>query len=164
MVIDIRSVGEQAALPFSGNLDLSGLRIWGETVLPNPVAVNGKLSLRHGQVRVDYELGFELSFCCARCLEQTEKPGKLNFTHIVLEGLSEDKAEDAVGAPGGLLDLTELAMGDLSLGFIRPFFCREDCRGICPECGTNLNQAECGCAGKKKVDPRLAVLLDFIQE
>ena len=35
--------------------------------------------------------------------------------------------------------------------------CREDCKGLCPKCGANLNQGDCGC-DKDRLDPRLAVL------
>jgi len=36
--------------------------------------------------------------------------------------------------------------------------CAESCRGLCPECGANLNRANCGCDPKWVVDPRLAPL------
>ena len=39
--------------------------------------------------------------------------------------------------------------------------CDEDCKGLCPKCGKNLNQGECGCV-VKEVDPRLAVLQKFL--
>jgi uncharacterized protein len=35
--------------------------------------------------------------------------------------------------------------------------CQEGCRGLCPQCGTNLNQSECACISEWK-DPRLAPL------
>jgi len=35
--------------------------------------------------------------------------------------------------------------------------CREDCRGLCPRCGQNLNEGDCGCA-EREVDPRWAPL------
>ena len=37
----------------------------------------------------------------------------------------------------------------------------EDCKGLCPKCGKNLNQGDCGCV-VKEVDPRLAVLQKFL--
>ena len=36
--------------------------------------------------------------------------------------------------------------------------CREDCPGLCPRCGKRLADGDCGCNGKKDVDPRLAIL------
>jgi uncharacterized protein len=40
--------------------------------------------------------------------------------------------------------------------------CREDCRGLCPLCGKNLNEGLCGC-NRKSVDPRLAILGQLLE-
>jgi len=39
--------------------------------------------------------------------------------------------------------------------------CDEDCKGLCPKCGQDLNQGQCGCV-TKEIDPRLAVLQKFL--
>ena len=39
--------------------------------------------------------------------------------------------------------------------------CRDDCRGLCPKCGKNLNEGPCGCT--KDGDPRLAVLSRLLE-
>ncbi|MBI4889771.1 MAG: DUF177 domain-containing protein, partial [Acidobacteria bacterium] len=38
--------------------------------------------------------------------------------------------------------------------------CRPDCKGLCPECGANLNEKPCNCA-EQKVDPRWSALKDL---
>ncbi|MCM1392652.1 MAG: DUF177 domain-containing protein, partial [Ruminococcus sp.] len=40
--------------------------------------------------------------------------------------------------------------------------CKDDCKGICPRCGTNLNETSCEC--KKEIDPRLEALLSFLDD
>ena len=40
--------------------------------------------------------------------------------------------------------------------------CRPDCKGLCPKCGADLNQADCGC-DREVVDPRLAALKDWMK-
>ena len=62
--------------------------------------------------------------------------------------------------PDGKLDLSQLALEDVFLSLPSKLLCKEDCKGICPQCGKNLNEGPCGC--KKEVDPRLAALLDFL--
>ena len=55
------------------------------------------------------------------------------------------------------IDLTEAVQEQILLSLpLRPL-CREDCKGLCPGCGEDLNKGACGCSGKA-VDPRLAVL------
>jgi uncharacterized protein len=57
----------------------------------------------------------------------------------------------------GLLDLIDLLREQFQLALPMKPLCTEDCRGLCPECGTNLNRVDCGCAPKWE-DPRLAPL------
>ena len=52
-------------------------------------------------------------------------------------------------------------MTDLLLALPTKHLCREDCRGLCPHCGKNLNEGLCGCR-EDKVDPRLAVLAQLM--
>ena len=42
------------------------------------------------------------------------------------------------------------------------FLCREDCKGLCPVCGRNLNLGSCDCG--KKIDPRFAVLEQLLDK
>ncbi len=41
--------------------------------------------------------------------------------------------------------------------------CREDCKGLCPHCGTDRNQTDCDCE-KQRIDPRLASLKRLLKE
>jgi uncharacterized protein len=41
--------------------------------------------------------------------------------------------------------------------------CSETCKGLCPECGQNLNEGQCDCV-VERIDPRLAPLLDLLKE
>ena len=62
--------------------------------------------------------------------------------------------------PDGKLDLSQLALEDVFLSLPSKLLCSEDCKGICPQCGKNLNEGPCDC--KKEIDPRLAALLDLL--
>ena len=55
------------------------------------------------------------------------------------------------------LDIDELVRADLFLELPNKVLCREDCKGLCGQCGKNLNFDSCECE-KKPIDPRLAVL------
>ncbi|MBQ9406142.1 MAG: DUF177 domain-containing protein, partial [Desulfovibrio sp.] len=52
---------------------------------------------------------------------------------------------------GQPIDLTEEVREDILLSFPQSFHCSEDCKGICPTCGKNLNEGPCGC-GKQADD------------
>lgn len=90
------------------------------------------------------------SFICDRCLTQATE----NQVHEFDEEF--DKAE----AVDDMLDVTELLRDVLLAAQPMKNLCKADCKGLCPKCGANLNEGECGC-DKLIVDPRLAALEDF---
>jgi uncharacterized protein len=61
----------------------------------------------------------------------------------------------------GMLDIIELLREQFQLALPMKPLCTEDCRGLCPECGANLNHASCGCVPKWE-DPRLAALKGLV--
>lgn len=62
--------------------------------------------------------------------------------------------------PDLVLDVTEVVRQHLLLALPMVPLCRQDCRGLCPRCGQNLNERECGCQ-REAVDPRLAPLRNW---
>ena len=69
-------------------------------------------------------------------------------------------ADAYIVIPDGKLDLAQLTWEDLLLFLPSKLLCRDDCKGICPQCGKNLNEGTCEC--KKEIDPRFAALLDLL--
>ena len=67
-----------------------------------------------------------------------------------------DKSE----AVDDLLDVTELLRDELLAAQPMKNLCKADCKGLCPVCGANLNDGDCGC-DKHIADPRLAALKDL---
>jgi uncharacterized protein len=103
---------------------------------------------------------------CSRCTEPfevpVEAPFDLRYVPQVLnagEGEREIAEEDLTTAyyREGNLDIGELLREQFELALPMKPLCDEACRGLCPECGTNLNRAQCDCAPRWD-DPRLAPL------
>ena len=89
-------------------------------------------------------------FICDRCLAQATE----NQVHEFAEEFDKAEAIDDV------IDVSELLRDELIAAQPMKNLCREDCKGLCPECGANLNEGECGCE-KFIFDPRLAALENF---
>ena len=89
-------------------------------------------------------------FICDRCLTQATE----NQVHEFEEEFDKSEAVD------DLIDVTELLHDVLLAGQPMKNLCKADCKGLCPKCGANLNEGECGC-DKFIVDPRLAALADL---
>ena len=113
-----------------------------------------------GDVRTILELG------CSRCVEAFQLPVASHFDlryWPMTEAAGESEAEIAQDDletsyyTDDQIDLNELLREQFYLALPMKPLCREDCRGLCPQCGTNLNSGECSCAPAWE-DPRLAAL------
>ena len=96
---------------------------------------------------------------CCRCLEnypliintdfQTlydpEKPSR-SFRRDVRRPIISDEDDSIVRYKGKEIDLSPEIMGATQLFIPMKALCREECKGICPHCGANLNETECRCA------------------
>jgi uncharacterized protein len=116
--------------------------------------------------RVTGHVAARLELTCSRCVEPFEVPVDSEFElryvpadQNVGEGEHEVGEDDLTTAyyRDGVLDVTELLREQFQLALPMKPLCSDDCRGLCPECGANLNRTECGHAPKWE-DPRLAPL------
>ena len=101
---------------------------------------------------------YTLTMPCDRCFETVSRTFTPCFSHTLVQELSSQEEDgDWILVPDGKLDLDGLLQEDILLDLPVKFLCREDCKGLCPTCGQNLNEGSCGCT-QREVDPRLAVL------
>ena len=75
---------------------------------------------------------------------------------------NEDEDEMTV-IPDMKLDLEEFCYDEILLSLPTKFLCDENCKGLCPTCGQDLNQGECSC-NEKEIDPRLAALAELLKD
>jgi uncharacterized protein len=113
-----------------------------------------------------------LALSCGRCLEDIALPVDLPFDLLYLphaenvgEGEVEIEDDDTTTAyyRDEQIDLGQLALEQFYLAAPMKPLCRESCRGLCPECGTNLNTGSCSCV-REWVDPRLEGLRGLLDK
>ncbi len=117
------------------------------------------------QVKAETKVGLE----CGRCLEMVTYPVKMAFACSLTPTGAGIAAEDSADVGEGLnlgsyqddvIDLAPLVLEQVVLQIpIKPL-CREDCKGLCPRCGANLNETTCDCE-TEVVDQRFAILNKF---
>lgn len=114
------------------------------------------------------ELTLELS--CNRCLKTFEQPMHVDFeeqfypTVDVISGMPLEPFDEDEIFPIDAhheVDLTEAVRQNVLLALPMVTICREDCQGLCPQCGQDLNLGSCEC--KPEVDTRLSVLKQLLQ-
>ena len=109
----------------------------------------------------------EVTLPCDRCLVPTTLPVEVSFEREVVapERLDEDpdQKDDQVFVEEYQLDVDKLMEEGIVINWPTEILCRDDCKGLCPKCGHNLNQGECGC-DTFVPDPRLAGLADIMKQ
>jgi uncharacterized protein len=144
----------------------------GEEQASEPV-LSGPVRLMHtqGGVLVQGKLHAEVMLACSRCVEPVVVPLDVELEEIftptidILTGrLVQSEEEDRALwiDDRHILDLTEVLRQNILLTLPMHVLCSEDCRGLCPVCGQNLNQGSCGCTPEP--DARWAALLDLLKE
>ncbi len=139
-----------------------------ECALNQDVWVSGTLNRVGAEVYFKGKFRTELRLVCPLCLEPFLFPvsGKA-AAHFVPEN-GGAPAHSEMELHGGDIDVEPFSEGrvDLSRSIRDQILlevpvvprCREDCRGLCPQCGVNLNRETCSCAKEPPGDPRLEVL------
>jgi uncharacterized protein len=124
-----------------------------------------------GRYRLAGHLGGTLELTCSRCLEPFGLPVESEFDLRYVprsenrgEGereceIQEDDLTTAFYADDQI-DLGQLMGEQFQLALPMKPLCADDCRGLCPHCGTNLNTGACNCR-QTWDDPRLAALKAF---
>ena len=174
MKLDLRTLlaGECRTLPFQFPLDppddtedpgsiLYGVRF------PSPMEASGEVVNSAGYMRLRLDLSLDFVAPCARCLADVAGTYRFSLEKTVatpkmLEGLDEDKIDEYAIVEDGFLDLDEPARSLLLSEFPSRVLCREDCRGLCPTCGKDLNEGPCSCE-TTETDPRLSPLAAVLE-
>ncbi|RPI48951.1 MAG: DUF177 domain-containing protein [Acidobacteria bacterium] len=119
-----------------------------------------------GRYRVAGHLTGEIELTCSRCLEPFTMPIATDFDLRYVprlenagEGEREVAEDDLATAfyENDEIDLSHLIMEQFQLALPMKPLCMEGCKGLCPQCGTNLNTGSCDCRQEWE-DPRLAAL------
>ena len=125
-----------------------------------PIQLEGVVENAGGVILLKADVKTEIERTCGRCLKVFTEP----LAAQVVEKLAgaENIENDAFIYESDLLDITEPVRESLLLAVPLQSLCREDCRGLCPVCGADRNEGDCGCDATT-VDPRLAALKQFIK-
>lgn len=130
--------------------------------LTSPVEFEGEVKNNTGIVSLSGKARFSATVTCGRCAELFKQDFEVEVEHLLANQLVNDDNDEYIVVEDNVLDLTELVCEDIILSLPTRFLCKEDCKGICSKCGKNLNEGKCDC--KKDVDPRMAALLELLED
>lgn len=150
---ELRDAGD--VFPIQGTVDIPRIAAENQQVVRlSPIAMDLKAIGADEVCRVHGQLETAFRYQCSRCLDEYDSPLCTSFDEQFSERV---KQGDVHLVEGPQVDLTPYIEETVNLAIdFRPL-CRDDCQGLCPVCGANLNHHQCNC-DRTVHDPRWAAL------
>lgn len=139
MIIVNTSHITDAFLRVQGTESADVLELTGDAVAAGEIRYDLTASMAGQDLVVRGEASVPVKAECARCLGEVVRTLDAKEICIVRENV-----------PAREVDITADIREELLLAMPSRFLCSEDCKGLCPGCGANLNEAKCTCGKKKK--------------
>lgn len=149
MVIDLKQIFCTSGMKKEFEYSLSGAEFPenGSYTFDGDVQVSGSVYNRADVVHMDYSVKFTLNIICDRCLEEVRREYSFDFGRIVVKTVNNENDEYII-SENDRVDVDKVVISDLLLSLPTKMLCRDDCAGLCPVCGGNLNDAGCKCREK----------------
>ncbi len=165
MKINIASVlrNDGASKAFSGQVELGAFDYIGSTLsFEKPLLVEGTVTNIGGAIEISALITGEYKTDCSRCGKDVcEKLAVELFESLDSEFSEID--EECITVSGNVIDISGSIEASIFSSIPMQFLCREDCKGLCPVCGTDLNENECNCE-VEVYDPRFAIFRNLSKE
>jgi uncharacterized protein len=123
-----------------------------------PVRLQGRLESVVEGILVTGAVTAPVALQCARCLASVRSEVVAEVCEVFFApGHDEAAEDDSYRVTGDEIDAEALARDAIALALPLAPLCREECRGLCPNCGRDLNDGPCDCRFEE-TDPRWAPL------
>ncbi len=164
MFIELENLfnGGITEIPLDFEFDFSQEEIDGVFPFTTPVCLKGEIKNVAEIVSINAVATFSLDVFCSRCAEGVTYDMEVPIEHILVSELQNDETDEFIITENMKLDIKQLTLEDIYFAMPSKFLCDDDCKGLCPKCGANLNEGPCEC--KKDIDPRFEALLSLLDE
>lgn len=125
------------------------------TAFIGPVNIKGTAENTGGAVNIEAEGKVTVTMPCDRCVKDVDI--ELNFTMEETYVASGNASENDESYSGSSVCLDGAVKKSILSSLPMKVLCSEDCKGLCPQCGKDLNTGECGCK-TDYIDPRFESL------
>lgn len=132
---------------------------------PDAFSVKGTVKDMAGYIVLNLEANVRYTTNCARCLIPVSETKRIVFSKTVVTeeiGLQNEDNDDYIVSKDGYIDADETLTEQILLELPLKHLCKEDCKGLCPKCGKDLNKESCSC-DTSEPDPRFDVLRKLLE-
>lgn len=123
-----------------------------------PLSVKGSVYNNGKSLRLEAVASGEMQVHCARCMKPVVVPLDFDIEESFMreeEGVVDD--EDVILFSGNKIEMDDIIADSFFMSVSGKYLCSEDCKGLCPTCGKNLNEGDCDCEDDD-IDPRWEAL------
>ena len=133
-----------------------------DITVTSPVHTEGDVTNVDGLFRLTLRCNADYVSQCSRCLADTEKKLDFKIEEVFSKTELENENDEVIILNSNEIDLKEITEHALCCALPITCLCSDDCKGLCPVCGCDLNSENCSCE-TDDIDPRLAALKDFLK-
>lgn len=153
-----------ASVSFSVSVDLSDLCYGVSHPVSEPVLAEGNVRNTAGVLVMQGSIATTIHGICDRCASEFHRKVEFPIDVVLVTKLESEENEDEWVFPleGDSADLDDIVRTVFVLNLDSKLLCKEDCKGLCPQCGKNLNDGPCNC--RKELDPRFAALKQLLEK
>lgn len=165
MVLDLKRlfVNDDTSLPIEYQLDMSSVDFAGRFPLKKPVKIVGSVFSKASVVGIKADICFVYDAPCDRCGKDTAVSHTVVIDKVLAPSIEGEDSDSIILVPDMKLDVDGLIYSEVVVNLPMKHLCKDDCEGICPKCGKDLNEGDCGCPAKE-IDPRLQALADLLKD
>ncbi|MFL0195945.1 YceD family protein [Clostridium sp. WILCCON 0269] len=128
--------------------------------LLQPISFIGTLSKVEDDFTLKGKLQGVLELTCSRCIEKFPYAIDIAIVEKFTNIDKVDRDDEIIFINSDVIDITQVIQNNIILTLPIKRLCKENCKGLCQQCGTNLNKFECQCKSHD-IDLRLAKLKDM---
>jgi uncharacterized protein len=156
---------EQISIQINEKFEIDDEDFLSKTHLHKDIIFSGVIFKVDDNVILNGSIQYTFEDECARCLITFDKTVTTSFEAVLMRQLEENEESDEIKLKitDGCVDLEETIKQMIYLSMPMKSLCKKDCKGICPNCGVNLNNEECKC-NNDLTDPRFDKLKDLLKD
>ena len=163
MIIDIKDLKE-GINEFEEVVPSENYKLQEREFYPNPISLKIFVDRLESLFRFKISVSTESVFSCDRCLEKFKTDFDETIEHLYQLGHSELDSDEIEYLPDSSkeIDISKPIQDAFVLNRPIQLLCKKDCKGLCLNCGVNLNKKSCNCQ-QDEIDPRFEKLKSLLK-
>jgi len=148
--------------PFQAALELEEMEVLSDIVRFEEIHAEGEYFFAEEKLSLKANVDAFVCTRCSKCLEDVRQPIHAKMDAVFTRQPDPDDP-DLYSFEASIMELTDAVRDALLLEFPIRFLCSEDCKGLCPQCGVNLNKGSCTCQEGGEVTNPFSALKAIVQ-